>query len=78
MGDPKVQKMARALGRLILLSPKSWHHGEFFFFFFSGDFWGVRNVKMAFACDASGVQQKMPTGLVPRQISCGSCGSCES
>ena len=28
---------------------------------------------MAFACDASGVQQKMPTGLVPRPRRCGSC-----
>ena len=56
--------MARALGRLIL-----WHQSimaPWGGFFFVGDFWGVRNVKMAFACDASGVQQKMPTGLVPR------------
>ena len=40
---------------------------------FSGDFVLVRNVRMAFACDASGVQQKMPTGLVPRPRRCGSC-----
>lgn len=35
----------------------------------TGDFFCFlvfRNVRMAFACDASGVQQKMPTGLVPR------------